>query len=138
MKEQIKKLIAEGKEDKDIIKILSEEVSIKDIYKEQLEEENGDERKAAEAALSLFTMGAFDAVEGEKREKMIDDLVNKMKKVKAGGEPGMYIKDAEQIVDMIFDVLYDDYRDMSDQLHVAVLKRLISESKRKLKKEGGG
>ena len=137
MKEQIKKLIAEGKEDKDIIKILSEEVSIKDIYKEQLEEENGDERKAAEAALSLFTMGAFDAVEGEKREKMIDDLVNKMKKVKAGGEPGMYIKDAEQIVDMIFDVLYDDYRDMSDQLHVAVLKRLISESKRKLKKEGG-
>ena len=57
------------------------EVSFYDIYKENLEFEKGDKRKAVEGALSLWTGGIFDAFEGEKREEMINTALAKMEEL---------------------------------------------------------
>lgn len=54
------------------------EYTFKQVYKIQLEME-GDERKAIESTLSLMTGGAFDAVEGEKRERYIDKALKQVK-----------------------------------------------------------
>lgn len=55
----------------------AEEVSFREVYEKCLEDAD-DEREAVEQALSLFSMGMFDAIEGVKREKMIDDALKRV------------------------------------------------------------
>ena len=46
-------------------------MSFKDVYEECLIMEGGNKYKAVESALSLFTMGLFDASEGDARHELI-------------------------------------------------------------------
>lgn len=55
-------------------------LSLKEVYQECLQLEQGDRRKAVEGALSLWSMGTFDAMESIPRERLINETLAKVTK----------------------------------------------------------